>query len=303
MSIQASALINIVRDLIPDVAYDSGGNPLPTTDGGLFRVQTLYRFLNDGIKSLVQKTGWVINDWTAVATTNHIPTYDINGQWHAFDEVFLNGWRLGKAAEGYVLWPQKVETGQAVVYAFHNTTDHWNLRLFPAPNFSDPVTTLNGAINASVTSLVVTSAAGFMPYGFLQLENELIQYYNVSTNTISGIVRGVGGTTAASHGNGVNVTHASCWVKGARTPNEVVLSTDVVEVPPAFQYPLQLYVLSRCRQSENEFTEAAKLMAEFNSECTQRANDPRLKDNQGSQVRPYGDRIWGSLAWGRAVVS
>jgi len=303
VSIQASAVINLVRDLIPDPVYDSGGNPLPTTDGGLFRAQTLYRFLNDGVKALAQKTSWVVDDWTAVAVTNHIPTYDINGQWHSFDEVFLNGWRLGRAAEGYLLWPQTVETGQSVVYALHNTTDHWNLRLFPAPNFSDPTPTLNGALSSSSTTIVVSSATGFMPYGFVLIDTELIQYYNLSGTTLTGLVRGVGGTKAASHSNGVTVTHEACWVKGVRTPNEIAISTDIVEVPPAFQYPLQLYVLSRCRQSENEYAEAAKLMQEFNAECTARANDPRLKDSQGTQIRPYGDRVWGSLAWGRAVVN
>ena len=303
MSIQASAIINIVRDLIPDGSYSAGGVAQPDTDGGIFRVQTLYRFLNDGVKALSQKTGWVINDWTAVTVTQHIPTYDINGQWHSFDEVFLNGWRLGRAAEGYLLWPQKVETGQSVVYALHNTTDHWNLRLFPAPNFTDPSYVTSGSMTPTSTAVTINSVANMMPYGFVQIENELIQYYNITGTTLQALVRGVGGTTASSHVSSSSLTHLACWIKGVRTPNEITVSTDVVEVPPAFQYPLQLYVLARCRQSENEFGEAAKLMAEFNAECTARANDPRLKDSQGLQVRPYGDRVFGSLAWGRAVVN
>lgn len=304
MTIQASAVINLVRDSIPDPTYAADGTPQPSTDGGLFRAQTLYRFLNDGIKALATKIGWTLEDWTALPVSEHVPTYDVNGQWHSFDEVFVNGWRMGRAAEGYLLWPQKVESGQSVCYALHSTTDHWTVRLFPAPNYTDPAYTTTGAVAVDATTISVALTTGFLPYGFVKIENELIQYYNVATDLfVSGCVRGVGGTTAATHAIGVPVTHCSTWVKGVRTPKEIVVATDPIEMPAAFQSLLQVYVLARCRQSENEFGEAARLMQEFNQECEQRKNDPRLKDNQGTQIRAYGNPVFGSLAWGKAVVS
>lgn len=303
MSVQASAIINSVRDLIPDPVYSADGTPQPSTDGGLFRAQSLYRWLNDGVKALVSKTDWVVEDWTAVSLTNHIPHYDLNSAWQSLDEVFLNGWRLGRAAEGYLMWPQKVETAQAVCYALHNVTDHWNLRFFPAPNITDPATTLTGSLTDAATTLTVGSATGFLPYGFLLVDSELVQYYNVSGTTLTGVLRGIGGTTAVAHANNAPVTHCAGWIKGMRTPREIAAATDLVEVPSSFQYPLQLYVLARCRQSENEFSEASSLMQQFQQECEARKTDPKLKMHQGLQVRPYGDPVFGSLAWGRAVVS
>jgi hypothetical protein len=303
VSVQASAVINIIRDLVPDPTYDSAGNPLPSTDGGLFRAQTLYRFLNDGVKALATKTNWVIEDWTAVPLTQHLPTYDVDSRWQAFDEVFVKGWRLGLATEGYLMWPQKVESGQSLVYALHNTTDHWNLRLFPAPNYTDTVTTLVGALTATSTSLDVVDVTGFLPYGFVQVESELIQYYNLTGTTLSGLVRGVGATAAAAHSDTTPVTHCSGWFKGKRTPKEIVTATDLLEIPLSFQYPLQLFVLSRCAQAQNDDASASALMQQFAQECQQRKDDPKLQFNQGAQVKPYGDPVFGALAWGRAVVS
>ena len=66
-------------------------------------------------------------------------------------------------------------------------------------------TTLNGTINASATSIVLTSATGFPSSGSIFIESECITYSGVSTNTLTGCTRGTNGTTAASHTSGVAV--------------------------------------------------------------------------------------------------
>jgi hypothetical protein len=60
-------------------------------------------------------------------------------------------------------------------------------------------TTLNGAIDSSVTSIVLTSAAGFPATGSVFIDAECITYTGISTNTLTGCTRGTNGTTAASH--------------------------------------------------------------------------------------------------------
>jgi hypothetical protein len=60
-------------------------------------------------------------------------------------------------------------------------------------------TTLNGAINSSVTSIVLTSAAGFPATGSIFIDSECITYTGISTNTLTGCTRGTNSTTAASH--------------------------------------------------------------------------------------------------------
>jgi len=69
--------------------------------------------------------------------------------------------------------------------------------------------TLNGAIISSDTSLTVNSASTFPTSGNFRIiiDSEIIIVGSVSSNTFSNLTRGAEGTTAASHSNGVVVTH------------------------------------------------------------------------------------------------
>lgn len=71
------------------------------------------------------------------------------------------------------------------------------------PDLSDPFdvisTTLAAGISASDTSLTVASATNLPNSGFLLIGTEQIYYASLAGTTLSGLVRGVNGTTAASH--------------------------------------------------------------------------------------------------------
>lgn len=68
------------------------------------------------------------------------------------------------------------------------------------------VTTLNGAINASTTSVTVADGSGFPAKMDCRIicEDEIMKVTDVSTNTLT-VVRGVEGTTAATHADGTDV--------------------------------------------------------------------------------------------------
>jgi hypothetical protein len=68
-------------------------------------------------------------------------------------------------------------------------------------------TTLNGSINNSTTTVVVTDASSFPTEKFrIRVEGEIMYCTSRSTNTLT-VVRGSEGTTAASHGNSTIVNH------------------------------------------------------------------------------------------------
>ncbi len=72
---------------------------------------------------------------------------------------------------------------------------------------NDIATTLNGAINNSVTSVVVTSNTGFPTSNFrVRVEDELM-LVTANGSTTWTVTRGVEGTTAASHADTTAVTH------------------------------------------------------------------------------------------------
>jgi len=74
-------------------------------------------------------------------------------------------------------------------------------------------TTINngGTFTAGSTSVVLTDSSVMPATGTLLIENELMTYTTntTGTNTISGITRGVGGTSDVDHANGTTVTNAT----------------------------------------------------------------------------------------------
>jgi hypothetical protein len=92
----------------------------------------------------------------------------------------------------------------------------WGLGSYGGEDTSAVTTTLNGAIDASTTTVVLTNAAQFPSTGtsFVLIGTEMIQYTGISGNTLTGVTRGTRGTTAASHSNGATVTNGtnySAW--------------------------------------------------------------------------------------------
>jgi len=78
----------------------------------------------------------------------------------------------------------------------------------------EAITTLNGGINASTTTVILGDASLFPSSGtnFVQIGSEEISYTGIAGNQLTGVTRGVRNTTAAIHNNGVAVTNSSDYV-------------------------------------------------------------------------------------------
>ncbi len=87
----------------------------------------------------------------------------------------------------------------------------WGLGTYGGVDTGAVTTTLNGAINSSTTTIVLTDASQFPSTGtnFVLIGTEMIQYTGINSNTLTGVTRGTRGTTAASHSDGVTVTSAT----------------------------------------------------------------------------------------------
>lgn len=98
-------------------------------------------------------------------------------------------------------------------------------KLWKAGTSNARSTTLNGSIGAGDTSITLTSVTGLQSPGVITIDRvntsdtetptvrEYISYTGISTNTLTGCTRGLGGSTAQSHSSGAiveetfNVTH------------------------------------------------------------------------------------------------
>ena len=90
----------------------------------------------------------------------------------------------------------------------------WGLATFGGTVANALTTTLNGAIDASTTTIVLTSVVNFPTTGtnHIQIGSEEMSYTGISGNTLTGVTRGARGTTAASHSNGATITNTSDFV-------------------------------------------------------------------------------------------
>ncbi len=107
---------------------------------------------------------------------------------------------------------------------------------YPPAAASGVSTTLNGAINNSVTALTLTSASGFpsAPYTIL-IGTEEIRVTASSGTTVSAMTRGWDGTSAASHSNGDTITLLNWeWVnQGSASVTQTTNSGIYLSTPAA----------------------------------------------------------------------
>ena len=95
----------------------------------------------------------------------------------------------------YATIPNKLATGRPIQV--------WIQRLSGV--VSPTGLTLNGTINATTTTITLSSTAGLPAAGFIRIDTEDIAYGYLSGNTLGGVFRGQNGTTAAIHATGAAI--------------------------------------------------------------------------------------------------
>ena len=111
--------------------------------------------------------------------------------WTALDGNEYIGW--GTSQKYYVLYAGE----------FHDITPIRDTTAAGAVTFAAAKTTLSATISATATSIPLTSAASFPESGGpIKVGSEEMYYATKSGDTLTGVVRGLNGTTAGSHGSG-----------------------------------------------------------------------------------------------------
>ena len=103
----------------------------------------------------------------------------------------------------------------------------WSLGTFGGEVAGEPTTTLTNGINSSVTSGIVLGDVSQFPdtgTNFVIIDSEEISYTGISGNELTGVTRGVRGTTAAAHSGGATVTSSTNFVAwGEAASGDLVL--------------------------------------------------------------------------------
>lgn len=99
----------------------------------------------------------------------------------------------------YKIYTDETAAGSFVLKDTVNATDRGDGAYAP---FS---TTLNGALTATDTTIVLTSGTNFAAASYVVIDKEMILLGSKSTNTFTGCTRGIGGSVPRAHSNGATV--------------------------------------------------------------------------------------------------
>jgi hypothetical protein len=167
-----------------------------------------------------------------------------------------------------------------------------------SPSANSATALASGAITAAATTLGLTAASGtFRTRGFLvnSTTGEVVEYTNVATTTVTGVTRGVHGTTAASCASGEVWTEVDMQVKYRKIPAALTTTSASPEVPAVHHRYLEQYVLYLAWRNRGDTGKAEIAYNEFES-MEKRAREKvgrrawenvRIKDRRHS-ARNYG---------------
>jgi len=98
----------------------------------------------------------------------------------------------------YITIPNKNATGRPIQVWINRQSGQDNPTNEPAINTTSTIT-------STQTTITLPSTVGLAQFGFIKLDNETIQYGGISGSSLTGCIRGVNNTTAASHSAGTRV--------------------------------------------------------------------------------------------------
>jgi hypothetical protein len=146
--------------------------------------------------------GGITGDYVTFSGASAVGGLTLNGE-YVITYVDSNTYTITAAANA-----TSTTTGGGTVTAAYQlnvgssigaTQTGWGAGLWGGVTTGPATNQLNGAINSSVTTIVIDSTTGFPSAGTIIIDNELITYTAKTGTDFTGCVRGALGTIAASH--------------------------------------------------------------------------------------------------------
>lgn len=281
MATTAGDLVLSIRSQIPDPVSSTDGSG----DGNAFTYATLQRWINQGM-NLMAVAAPIIQDWYAIQSQQGMDIYVLPQTTLSVEQLWYDLEPCVRSPEALTIYLNKI-TSKGYYFGPHSIHANPRLQVWPCSDRTGSTTTLAAALGATDTTITVTSVTGFNQLGFVQVDSEIILYRTItsSSNTITNLLRGQGGTAAVAHTNGATVTELNIFFKQSRLPVAITSVTDTVEIPLGLVPLLELYVLSKVREAEQESALAMQMRKEFDAAVEKMAHKNEFAGlRQGLQV-------------------
>lgn len=140
-------------------------------------------------------------------------------------------------------------------YPTHWTLKDGRLYVWPRFNTASLTTTVNASTTISASTITLASTGNLRTYGRAIIDSEEVEYTAKATTTITGVLRGVGGTNAATHISGASVTQVDFELFYPYKPAFLTSSTSP-EIAEIYHEKLELYVLYLAHMAEGHVEKA-----------------------------------------------
>ncbi len=256
------AALSALRTDLQRRFQDKNGQMLSAVPANLYLNIASEDFVND-IQPMSREYGFYI---TASQFRYDLPSDYIHAR-------AMMWYQQGTARELPYLSPQEFKahgfldkkTTQAAPEAY--TIIDNDIYLGPAPSTTSNTTTTAASMTALTSSIAVASSTGFnSPAGICLCESEQFAYQSNSSNTLGLLLRGQGGTTAASHANPSTVKRLDLVMTYAYSHNYMSADADTPAFSGRYHRLIVLLALHYALKQVGMEDEAANAWEQYNSQ-------------------------------------
>jgi hypothetical protein len=236
----------------------------PDQDGPAVGAYAAYRWLNAALTWAASKNKGGIPSFGAIGTISGQGVQVFNGYWKKFDTAWYDGYPLYLARKNDVFRKAPVP-GTVAALILHEATDRLVVEMWPQPSRTSAQTTLASGISINATTATLTNASAWkLGFGKAQIDQEIMEYSAINGNVLSGLVRGLAGTTAVAHNISAPVTELNMEISGLRMPASysVGAAMSTLQAPPGWENALSRYMLYMFRSAEQDDAGANRYLKE-----------------------------------------
>jgi hypothetical protein len=262
---------------------------LPDTDGNFIGAFTAYRLLNRALQEMIKIAGGIV-DLTGVQSVVNQSMYRLESSFYTFTNAWFDGYPIDVVPRSF-MYLRNSAAGFSGILSYEQDGPQSVIQVWPQSNRTGGQTTLTSSLAAANTSALLGSGTGFLSIGLAQIDQEIVAFSQIQNGiAMTGMTRGLGGTDIVDHAAGAPVTELNIRLSGYRLAKTYVVGNayQTIMVPPAWETPVVLHMLSQVRSMEQDDATAEKLLADFTAQADKIAKQSRL-----GRIKPRQIPVWG----------